>query len=144
MPTVVMNTVTRAVTEYDDSSTASAVFGAVAFLATSAYLRKVDTAVEVTSHLETHPRLWGDQYIRRPRYAYVACRNPGAVTVSIELANGDTFDYPAVESAKDILRVDLGRGLRSNYFGVRLTNVGTSDFRLDGVDIMGKQLRRKV
>lgn len=142
--TIVMNLANNAVSEYADTDTSSVQHAGEVFSTSATALRKQDTAVEVTCRLESHPRLWGDLNIRRPRYMYVAPRNADRVSVAVELANGSVFSYAAVPTTKEIYRVDLGRGLRTNYFGVHVVHTGTSGFRLDRVDVVGKPLIRRV
>lgn len=144
MPTYAMNLSNQAVSSRTDGATSSAEVGGVVYTASPTGLGRLLASAPVTFKLETGVKSWGtDQYLR-PRHAYVQADGITDATISVELANNDVFDYSVSSSGKDIQRVDLGRGIKRNTLGVIMQNVGTSEFTLDKVELVGKTLTRKV
>lgn len=59
---------------------------------------------------------------------------------------GDEYDYPArgCDESLRVQRIDPGRGLRENYYGLKLLNTEGSDFTLASVSFAPVASGRRI
>lgn len=58
----------------------------------------------------------------------------------------DTYEYPArqINEGNNTVRFDVGKGLKANYFGIKITNTDGADFAIDAVEIAAVATSRRI
>lgn len=76
---------------------------------------------------------------------YVACGSDDKLMLTVTQNEVD-YDYLSrgYDATMKVQRFDVGKGLRSNYFGVKLSNIDGSDFTIDAVEVPAKPLSRRI
>lgn len=131
MTTIVMNTLTGAVTEYDwviQSATA-------AQASSSAGLHDLggdsDAGAPITGEIRSG--LMGGEGRQGLESVYVGVKGAGQGIVRIEGESG-AWEYPMDVRAGGVSRVQPGKGIEENWLGYGYRNVAGADFLLDSVD----------
>lgn len=88
---------------------------------------------------------FGTSLEKRVTNAYVG----GASDAQLELTitqRGTEYTYPArsYDSETNVQRFDTGKGLRANYFGVKVSNVEQSPFTIDAVEVAAVATSRRI
>lgn len=144
MAAYVLNTKTSAVTSRDYAANTSIQSAGEVYTASGTGVYKLSAGAPSSILFRTGVKLWGQDNYLRPRYLYIAAKEVVELTVTVELATGSSFDYHAVATSKDLHRVELGRGIKSNYLGFTVKHLGTDTFAFDYGELLGNTLARKV
>ena len=77
--------------------------------------------------------------------AYVGCASDAPMELTIT-QRGTDYTYPtrSYDDATNVQRFDVGKGLRANYFGVRVSNVDQSPFTIDAVEVAAVATSRRI
>lgn len=77
--------------------------------------------------------------------SYVGAESDAAIGLDVT-AHGTTYSYQArsFSTSLNIHRIDCGRGLRSNYFGLKLTNPGGGKFKIASLSFAPAASSRRV
>lgn len=64
----------------------------------------------------------------------------------MQLIVNDTYTYPArsFDEALKTQRIDVGKGLRATWFGLKLTGTEVADFRLESIDFIPATTKRRI
>jgi hypothetical protein len=133
MTTIVMNTLTSAVTEYDwdFQSLTPTHAGNDDGLAELGGERDAGEPIAATYMLgdTTH----GTRAKKRPLYVYFGIR--GGTTGLLRVASlTEEWAYDFQILAKGVSRAQPGRGIRETHLGIGFRNVGGADFEIDQMD----------
>lgn len=135
MTTIVLNTMTGAVSEYDwvFQSITPTHAGDVSGL--FALGGDTDAGIEIQARISTGLRVWGETLKRQLAAVFLAMQGEGQCTLTVQsLTNEWSYDFPIRPSG--ISRSPVGRGIRENYLGFVLENLGGAAFRIDRIEIM--------
>lgn len=133
MTTIVLNTRTGAVSEYDWAF--HSITPGHAGDATGLYALGGDTdaGLPIAAHIST-PRLqWGTSLKKVLAAVYLSMRSAGPVVLRVH-ATAAAWDYPAVQRASGVFRAMPGRGIRENYLAFTVMNQDGSDFQIDRIE----------
>ena len=88
---------------------------------------------------------FGSTAEKRILTAYVSGSSDDLLNLHITDEN-DTYEYPArqIGEGNNTVRFDVGKGLKANYFGVKLTNTDGADFAIDAVEIAAVATSRRI
>ncbi|OHD21345.1 MAG: hypothetical protein A2Y38_16555 [Spirochaetes bacterium GWB1_59_5] len=77
--------------------------------------------------------------------AYVSGSSAAPLVMTIT-QGGDSYEYPAKTCSDtiDTHRFDTAKGLKSNYFGVKIGNQDGGDFTIDAAELVPVQLSRRI
>lgn len=83
---------------------------------------------------------------KRIPFAYLGCTSDEPLELGVTTPDGDEFRYEARSCGDrmDIHRVDIGKGLRANWFDMTIRNVGGSDFTLASVSFAPVASGRRI
>lgn len=135
MNTIALNTLTGAVSEYNNFDFQS-ITPTHAGSATGLYALGGDTDATqpIVSTVTTGKTLWGASLKKFVEMVYFAIKGSGTSTLTV---HGETASYaypfpvrPAGES-----RAKPGRGIRENYLAFSYSNADGKDFRLDRIEV---------
>lgn len=86
----------------------------------------------------------GTSMQKRMQTCYLGMSASGVMYLRV-VAGHDVYTYAARPAATDLRthRVDIGKGLKANYFGFELLNSDGCDFDLDGVTFVAAKLSRR-
>ena len=88
---------------------------------------------------------FGTSLEKRLMSAYAGCQSEQPLVLEVTQCE-ETYDYPA-RSASDclnVVRFDLGRGLRANYYGIAIKNQDGTDFTIDSVELTALPTTRRI
>lgn len=132
---IVMNTLTGAVTEYDNFGFQS-ITPTLAGNATGLYVLggSLDIDQPIVSSIKTGKTLWADKHKKFLDAVHFAMKGSGlsAFTVATESAS---YSYPFQVRAAGVSRGKPGRGIRDNYLAFGYSNTDGADFQLDSIDV---------
>jgi hypothetical protein len=134
MPTIVMNTLNAAVTEYDW------VFQSVtpthAGDASGLYLLggELDDAAAIPGHITTGVTLCGSSLKKRMAMIFLSIKGAGQGLMKV-IGKSGTWSYPVQVQAKGLSRAKPGLGINENYLGFGYSNVAGADFELDRIEV---------
>lgn len=120
----VLNLSNKAITQYSGSVDVSA--GASHVLRDDGLYDLAGTGVPVAWSVGFGRQSFGTDFEKRLPTAYLSAISESPVSVTVELPTGVEYDYTAMtqSDALDVHRVNLGKGLRANWFGLSLGGVG--------------------
>lgn len=135
MTTIVMNTLTGAVTEYsgfDFQSITPTHAGST--LGLYEFGGDTDIDIPIVASVVTGKTLWSD--IRRKFMDAVYFAMAGNGTSSMSVITPDTeYDYPFEVRPNGVSRAKPGRGIRENYLAFGYSNTDGANFRLDQIEV---------
>ncbi|MBD9406293.1 hypothetical protein IB236_13170 [Acidovorax sp. ACV02] len=134
MTTIVMNTLTGAVSEYDwdfQSITPTHAGSAVALYALGG---DTDAGQPIDATITTPKRVWGETTKSLMSGVYFAMQSAGNGVLQVHTPS-DTYSYPVQSLPDGVSRGVPGRGIRENYLGFSYKNVAGAFFRIDRMEI---------
>lgn len=133
MKTIVMNTLSGAVTEYDWSLTSIGPTRAGSAAGLHALGGNTDAGLPIAASITTGNRLWGDTIKKFVAYVYFAMVGTGLGRARVE-TRSQTYAYEFPVQAGGVSRAVTGRGIRENYLAFGFDNVAGADFRIDVIE----------
>lgn len=88
-----------------------------------------------------------DQEKRLPNaYLGVECGEPLQLTVTADGRYGGEYTYPArgFDENLNVQRIDVGKGLRANWFNLSLSNIDGTPFKLTHIDFTQATTKRRI
>lgn len=136
MNTIVLNTLTGAVSEYEGFD-----FHAItpdhagSALGLYAFGGDLDVAVPIIAWVATGLKEWGSSLKKLGSTVYFAMQGSGAgeLTVGTPAAS---YAYPFPVSPTGQSRCVVGRGIRENYLAYSYRNPGGEGFRIDAIEVL--------
>lgn len=127
-----LNLETKAATTYSDWNITSA-SGAYGTKADGIYTLEGEGKVD--SYADLGKVNFGAENLKHLPACYVTVASGEPVVLRVTTPAEDEYDYPArgCDEALRVQRIDPGRGLRENYYGLKLMNTEGSDFTLASV-----------
>lgn len=129
MKTIVMNTATAAVTEYDW------IFQSITptFAGSAAGLFSLGGDTDNTAPISGEIRSGrpGSDTMQSLGDVFVATQGDGVLLVD---GRGGSWEYPGLARASGVIRFKPGRGIRERHLGLGFRNVAGAAFRLDSID----------
>lgn len=133
MKTIVMNTLTGAVTEYDWTLTAITETHGGSAGGLHLLGGNNDAGQPIAASITTGTLLWGDTLRKFVAYVYFAMIGTGLGRARVE-TRAQTYAYEFPVQAGGVSRAATGRGIRENYLAFGFDNVGGADFRIDAIE----------
>lgn len=131
MNTIVMNTVTGAVSEYThhafDSLTPE--YGGSA-LGLHKLGGDTDDGAPIVSTVATGARSWGGPLLKRVPVAYLHLHQSYGEMVLRVGGTAGTYEYTAPVRSNGVSRIDIGRGVRETFLSFEIQNKDGQFFRL--------------
>jgi hypothetical protein len=132
--TIVLNTFTGAVSEYDWAFHSITPGHAGDVTGLYALGGATDNGLPIVASFST-PRLqWGTslkKHLLGVYFSMLATRN---ALLRVHVTGAD-YDYPVVVQAPGVCRAKTGRGIRENYLAITFLNVAGADFNLDRIEL---------
>ena len=139
MNSLVVNTLTGAVSEYD-SFDFDSVAGGYAGSATGLYTLggELDVDQPIVASVRTGRMLWGTSTKKRIEMVFFAIRGTGTGELTVV---GETDEYAYTFELRDtgVSRCPPGKGIRENYLAFGFRNPDGDDFRLDKIEVAETQ-----
>ena len=135
MTTIVLNTLTSAVTEYDWAF--QSITPTHAGDASGLYELGGDTdaGLEIDARIDTGQRMWGESLKRSISAVFVAARGVGQCALTVHgQAAAWRYQFPIRPSG--VSRSPVGKGIRENYIGFALENTDGAAFSLDRIEVL--------
>jgi hypothetical protein len=132
MTTIVMNTATGAVSEYDwtfQSATPTHAGGATGLYELGA---ANDAGAPITGEIRSG--LYRRDKVLLLGNAYVSTNVEGSGVFTIQ-GRADNWEYPVAARRSGISKVKPGRGIRENSLGFGYRNTDGTDFHIDRIDV---------
>lgn len=131
MTTIVMNTATGAVSEYDWEFQSISPDYAANDTGLFALGGDTDAGAEIASHvLGGKP---GGEKMLSLGNVFLAVKGPGVGSLIVE-GMSDTWEYPVVPRSSGVSCAKPGKGISESRLALGYRNVGGADFRLDRID----------
>lgn len=135
MNTIVVNTLTGAVTEYAshdfDSITPTHMGSALGLYALGGDL---DVTAPIVAAVKTGKGLWGSSLKKFVDLVFLAIKGKGTGKVLVDGENTPYgFSFPV--DARGESRCKTGRGIKENYLAFGFTNPAGQDFQLDRIEV---------
>lgn len=133
MKTIVMNTLSGAVTEYDWALTSVSPTRAGSAGGLHVLGGDTDAGQPIAASITTGKKLWGDTIKKFVAYVYFAMVGVGSGRARV-IGQSATYAYPFNISPAGTSRAVTGRGIRENYLAFGFDNVAGADFRIDMIE----------
>jgi hypothetical protein len=136
MNTIVVNTLTAAVSEYDGFA-----FNSVSpkHAASQAGLFLLggdsDAGAPIAARIETGKSAWGMSHIKLVDVLFVAVKGEGCGQCHI-LGEKKSYSYTFRIECNGVSRCHPGRGIRENYLAFGFSNTNGLNFRLDHIEVL--------
>lgn len=150
---MVVNTVTSAVTEYDNYGFDSfATIGGVVYAAGADGIYELDSGTKdntapVHAFFETGALSFGSEYLKRMESLYAAYRTSGDILVTVSTDEGKKYSYSMkYDKAPTIKqrRVPIGKGMKGKYWQCKIENVNGATFGFDTFNILIHETVRRI
>ncbi len=142
--TIVMNTLTGAVSEYTgfpfQSITPTHAGSAVGLWSLAG---ERDGDQPILSRFTTAQRQWGDGRQQHVPAVYLSMTGSGQCALTVHGAQG-AWRYPFPVLATGRSRVTPGRGIRENYLAFTFENPSGQAFALDRIEILDTPSKRRI
>jgi len=104
-----------------------------------------DNGTQIDSFISLGNRNFNTAKQKRMRHAYIGASTDGRMVLKV-IVNGQEYLYAVKNPSTDMAeqRVDIGRGLRSNYWNFELMNREGADFEIDTIKFMPLVLERRI
>lgn len=120
--------------------------------ASGSYGTKADGiyALEGTGNVDAYVDLgrinFGSENLKHMPACYLSAASDAPMLLRVTTPGGNEYDYPARNSDTSlrVQRVDVGKGLRENYFGLKVMNTEGSDFTLAAVSFAPVASGRRI
>jgi len=146
----VVNAETTASTRYENYAFNSfAMIGAVYYGAKSDGIYRLDGDTDegdpIKSMVSFGVKDFSSNSLKHVKNCYLGMSSSGKVFLKV-LYEGNAYVYEARDSSPHLQtqRIDLGRGIRTNYIEFELYNKDGDDFELDTVEFVMMELKRKI
>jgi hypothetical protein len=138
-----VNLDTKAVTSYEGWDFTS-VYGEYGTKADGVY--SLESTGSVEAHISLGKENFGAENLKRMPAAYLGVSSESPMMLRVITPEGYEYDYDARDSDTNmrIQRVDVGRGLRENWFGIEIHNTEGSDFTLASVSFAPVASGRRI
>jgi len=94
--------------------------------------------------VDTGPQKLGTDYLKRMVNSYIGLRNDGHVRLSIESDDGVRTEHTIKEVGDlRLVKLNLAKGQRGNYFRFQIDNVYGADFEVDMIGVLPEVLSRR-
>lgn len=89
---------------------------------------------------------FGAENLKHMPACYLSVASPEPMMLRVTTPSGDEYDYLARSSDENLVvqRVDVGKGLRENYYGLKVYNTEGSDFTLASVSFAPVASGRRI
>ena len=143
MNTIALNTITGAVSEYDNfafhgitpthggSATGLYAFGG-----------DTDDGLPIVADIRLPPTLRDSTLKHAISMVYLSMHGEGSAVFTVQGAQ-QNWDYTFALRASDQTRCPVGRGIRENYLGFGLSTPGGQAFTLDRVEVLTAQSKTR-
>ena len=139
MNTIVLNTLTGAVSEYSNFEFQSLTpTRAGSETGLYAFGGDLDVAAPIVSTVTTGKALWGDTLKKRIKMVFFALLGSGDATMTVA-GKSTSYTYPFPVRASGESRCAPGLGIRENYLSFNFSNADGADFRLDRIEVVAAQ-----
>jgi hypothetical protein len=100
-----------------------------------------DNGTEISASVDFGDLNFDNSQLKRCDAIYLAVGSAEPMAVSV---NG--YDYETRGSSEDMMeqRADIGKGIRSTFFSVAMSNQRGSDFDLESIEVRANVLSRRV
>jgi hypothetical protein len=134
MNTIVVNTLTRSVSEYDWAF--QSITPTHAGDAAGLYLLggDKDGASDINAAITTGKTLWGSSLVKAVRMAYLSIIGAGTGLFRVA-GNSGSWSYTFPIIPKNVSRSKPGQGIRENYLSFGFSNVAGANFQLDRIEV---------
>lgn len=138
-----LNLETKAATTYSDWNITSA-SGAYGTKADGIYTLEGEGKVD--AYVDLGKVNFGAENLKHLPACYATVASGEPVVLRVTTPAEDEYDYPArgCDEALRVQRIDPGRGLRENYYGLKLMNTEGSDFTLASVSFAPVASGRRI
>lgn len=133
MKTMVMNTLSGAVTEYEWTPTSISATRAGSAEGLHLLGGNSDAGQPIAASITTGKKLWGDTIKKFVAYVYFAMAGTGIGRARV-VTHSQTYAYEFTVNAAGVSRAVTGRGIRENYLAFGYDNVAGADFRIDSME----------
>ena len=136
MNTIVMNTLTGAVSEYDGFAFQSITPAhAASVMGLFALGGEDDAGNPIVSTITTGKAQQGSSLKKMLAAVYFAMKGTGASTLTVH-GEQASYAYPFTGSPAGVARVRTGRGIRENYLAFAYSNTDGATFQLDKMEVL--------
>jgi len=100
----------------------------------------------VDAYVDLGRQNFGAENLKRMPNCYLSVASEAPMLLRVMTPAGDYYDYPARSSDENLVvqRVDVGKGLRENYYGLKVYNTEGSDFTLASVSFAPVASGRRI
>lgn len=133
MPTIVMNTLSGSVTEYDWTITAITPTHGGSEAGLHLMGGDTDAGEPINASITTGKLLWGDTIRKFVAFVYFAMLGTGMGRARV-VTRSNTYAYEFPVRADGVSRAMTGRGIRENYLAFGFDNIDGADFRIDSME----------
>lgn len=104
-----------------------------------------DAGANINAFVSLAQSDFGTPKQKRIPYAYIGAASDGRMLLRV-LVNGQSYTYGTKNPSRDMAeqRVDVGKGLRGNYWQFELLNQNGEDFEIDKVKFLPVVLERRI
>lgn len=104
-----------------------------------------DAGADINAFVSLAQSDFGTPKQKRIPYAYIGAASDGRMLLRV-LVNGQSYTYGTKNPSRDMAeqRVDIGKGLRGNYWRFELLNQNGEDFEIDKVKFLPVVLERRI
>lgn len=147
MPTILLNTLTGAVSEYDTAFHSIMPTHASNHAGLFAFGGNTDAGLPIVAQVQTPKTIQASTLKKSLEAAYLSMRGTGNAQVQVQvLGLAQQWDYPLAVQADGVSRCKLGRGIKESYLGFGFSNPDGDDFQIDRIEIVmsGSKNRRSA
>ena len=136
MNTIVMNTMTGAVSEYTGFGFQS-ITPTHAGSATGLFILggDADAGLPIVAAVTTGKQLWGGTLKKTAQMVYFSLKGSGTSTMTVTGENA-SYSYPFPVRDTGQSRCKPGLGIRENYLAFGYSNTDGADFQLDRIEVL--------
>lgn len=145
MTTILLNTITGAVSEYDTAFHSITPTHAGDAAGLFAFGGDSDAGAPIVADAQTPKTIQASTLKKSLEAAYLSMRGTGSAEVRV-IGQAQQWAYPFAVQADGVSRCKLGRGIRESYLGFGFSNPGGEYFQIDRIEIVmsGSKNRRSA
>lgn len=100
----------------------------------------------VTAYIDLGKQNFGSENLKHMPACYLSVSSEAPMLLRVTTPDGEEYDYLARSSSETLVvqRIDVGKGLRENYYGLRVYNTEGSDFSLASVSFAPVASGRRI
>lgn len=146
MTTIILNTLTGAVSEYDTAFHGITPTHAGDITGLFAFGGDTDAGLPIVAQVQTPVTIQASTLKKSLEAAYLSMRGTGTAQVQVLGIAQQQWAYPLAVQADGVSRCKLGRGIKENYLGFGFINPDGDDFQIDRIEIVmaGSKNRRSA